>query len=147
MFYSTYASLLNKKLVVPSQKTAYFAVDRSFFVQVFSTVIANIFVDEGWYLNFFPDVQEGITRKDFRDASDHFVKAGFYEHRMPYEIDVDEAWYLDNYRDIADAVRSGTFASGRDHFYIIGYREGRFPHAEFTLRARTPAPELAEQLN
>jgi hypothetical protein len=101
---------------------------------VFSTIARFIHVDEPWYLAQSPDVKEAIERGEFESASDHFVKVGYYEHRMPYEIDVDESWYLDNYGDIAAAVEQKVFPSGRAHFYQLGYREGRFPHANFGLR-------------
>ncbi len=136
MPYETYATLLNKKLIVPSRKTAYIAVDRSFFVETFSKIVASIFVDEGWYLNRSPDVGEAIKQGSFSSAGDHYASVGFYEHRMPYEIDVEESWYLENYADIAEAVHSGVFQSGREHFYSLGYREGRFPHPSFTLRTK-----------
>jgi hypothetical protein len=131
----TYATLLNKKLVVPSQKTTYLAVDRSYFATVLAPALSSVHVDENWYLSRFPDVAEAIGRGDFASAADHYAKVGFYEHRMPYEIDVDDEWYLESYPDVAAAVEKGTFPSGRAHFYLLGYREGRFPHANFMLRA------------
>ncbi len=130
----TYAALLNKKLVVPSQKSAYVAVDRNYFASVLASSLSGIHFDEGWYLHHSPDVKEAIDRGDFHSALDHYAKVGFFEHRMPYEIDVDEEWYLENYPDIASAVQQGVFPSGRAHFYLAGFREGRFPHPNFILR-------------
>jgi hypothetical protein len=130
----TYATLLNKKLVVPSQKTPYMAIDRTYFASVLAPSLTGVFVDETWYLEHSPDVADAITRGEFSSAQEHYAKVGFYEHRMPYEIDVDEEWYLENYPDIAAAVQKGVFASGRAHFYHLGYREGRFPHPNFMLR-------------
>ena len=133
----TYATLMNKKLLVPSQKTQYVAVDRNFFVSLFAATVADIYVDEEWYISHSPDVARAVEDRDFASPTDHFVKVGYYEHRMPYAIDVDEDWYLENYPDIADAVRRHVFESGRAHFYQVGYREGRFPHANFELRRRS----------
>jgi hypothetical protein len=135
MAYDTYATLINKKLLVPSQKTNYLAVDRNFFVETFAKLLSGIHVDERWYVSHSPDVGKAIERGEFASALDHYVKVGYYEHRMPYEIEVNEEWYLDNYPDIAAAVRQGVFPSGRAHFYQLGYREGRFPHPNFRLRA------------
>ena len=139
MPHDTYATLLNKKLIVPSQKTAYIAVDRNFFVETFAKIVGIIFVDEAWYVGQSPDVGEAIQRGSFRSAGEHYASVGFYEHRMPYEIDVDEAWYLENYADIAEAVRNNVFSSGRAHFYLLGYREGRHPHPSFCLRTKARA--------
>jgi hypothetical protein len=135
MPFETYATLLNKKLVVPSVKTPYVAVDRVFFNTLVALGLVNIYVDETWYLERFPDVREGIERGEFTNAAEHYAKVGFYEHRMPHEINVDEDWYLENYPDIATAVTKGVFPSGHAHFYRVGYREGRFPHPNFTLRS------------
>lgn len=133
----TFAALINRKLVVPSQKTPYLAVDRQFFAQILAEMVARIHVDAAYYLAHSPDVAQAIARGEFASAADHFVKVGFYEHRMPYDIEVDETWYLENYADIADAVKKGVFASGSAHFQLTGYREGRFPHAHFKLRTLT----------
>lgn len=134
MLPDTFAALINKKLVVPSQKTSYLAVDRQFFADIFAQEIGAIHVDTEFYLAHSPDVAQAIERGEFTSAADHFRKVGFYEHRMPYAIEVDENWYLEHYPDIAQAVRAGVFQSGAAHFQQIGYREGRFPHAHFTLR-------------
>ena len=135
MPFETYATLLNKKLVVPSAKTPYVAVDRAFFNTPLARRLGNIHVDETLYLDRFPDVREGIERGEFACAAEHYAKVGFYEHRMPYEIEVDEDWYLENYPDIATAVTKGIFPSGQAHFYRVGFREGRFPHPNFTLQS------------
>jgi hypothetical protein len=130
----TYAALMNKKLVVPSAKTSYVAVDRAFFAALLAQSLTAIDLDEDWYLKHSPDVREAIERKEFKSAVDHYVKVGFFEHRMPYEIEVDDEWYLENYPDIAEAVKKGIFESGRAHFYQLGFREGRFPHPNFAIR-------------
>jgi hypothetical protein len=135
MPHDTYATLMNKKLVVPSAKTPYVAVDRLFFTAMLAQDLAHILVDETYYLAHSPDVREAIERGEFASAADHYVKVGFYEHRMPYEIAVDEAWYLEHYTDVAEAVRAGVFATGQAHFYLLGFREGRFPYAGFTLKS------------
>jgi hypothetical protein len=134
MITEPYASLLNKKIIIPSQKTPYLAVEKVFLLDLMAAFVATIYVDEPWYLGHSPDVGEAIAMGEFTSATDHYIKVGFYEHRMPYEIEVDEPWYLDNYPDIAEAVANGVFSSGTAHFYRNGYREGRFPHPGFTLR-------------
>jgi len=142
MLPDTYATLINKKLLIPSQKTSYVAIDRAFFTQLFLSTARDIYVDEDWYLAHSPDVKEAIDHVEFASATDHFVRVGYFEHRMPYEIEVDENWYLDNYGDVAAAVEKSVFASGRAHFYLSGYREGRFPHPNFVLRSVNSAASL-----
>jgi len=134
--FDTYATLMNKKLVVPSQKTSYIAVDRDHFASILAPHVERIHVDEDWYLEQAPDVRRAVERGEFRDAADHYVKVGYFEHRMPYLIEVDEAWYLQSYPDVGKAVQAGVFASGQAHFVELGYREGRFPYAGFKLKGR-----------
>ncbi len=134
MIQDTYATLLNKKLILPAQSPAYLEVERDFFARVLADSIAGIFVDEVWYLDNYPDVREGVENGDFKDAADHYRTVGYIEHRMPHEVHVDEPWYLEHYPDVAVAVQKGFFSSGRAHYYQLGYREGRTPYANFGLR-------------
>jgi hypothetical protein len=134
MIAETYATLVNMRLIVPSNRTTFVAIDKAFLATIMAPSVSSIYVDESWYLAHSPDVEEAIARGDFESATDHYVKIGFYEHRMPYEIEVDEAWYLESYPDIAEAVSKGVFKSGAAHFYKNGFSEGRFPHPNFSLR-------------
>jgi hypothetical protein len=134
--FDTYATLINKKLVLPSQRTRYVAVDRDHFAVLLAPHVARIHVDEAWYLKQAPDVREAVERGEFRSAADHYVKVGYFEHRMPYLIEVDEHWYREAYPDIGEAVEQGVFVSGQAHFRELGFREGRFPYPKFRLRVR-----------
>lgn len=134
MSFETYATLLNKKILVPSQKADYIAVKREFFIACFAQMIGSVFVDADWYLTAYPDVKEAIGKSIVPSAAVHYREFGFFEHRMPYEIIVDEAWYAEHYKDVAEAVRKGVFTSGQEHFQMLGYREGRLPFANFSLR-------------
>jgi 3-phytase/alkaline phosphatase D len=81
-----------------------------------------------------PDIAEAIRSGIVENAKDHYITYGYYEHRMPYEIEVAEDWYLAQYPDVKEAVRKGLFPSGHDHYYMVGFKEGRLPHANFSLR-------------
>jgi hypothetical protein len=131
--FPSYATLLNEKIIVPSAKTAYSAVERNHLISFLEPHVRRIRVDEDWYRAAHPGVAEAIARGELGCAADHYAVAGFYEHRMPYAIVVDEEWYLDQYPDVRSAVAEGLFASGAQHFADSGYREGRLPYARFTL--------------
>ena len=135
MPHDTFATLVNRKLLLASRNSAYLAIDRDFLGALLAPTLATIYIDEAWYLSHSPDVADAIARGEFTSAADHFAKVGYFEHRMPYAIEVDEPWYLEAYSDISAAVQQGVFPSGKAHFYKDGYREGRFPHANFTLRS------------
>jgi hypothetical protein len=130
----TYATLINQKIVVPSARTHYVAVDKDHFVEYLRLTLDQVYVDSDWYVRCNPDIAFAITSRIFADAKQHYVTCGYYEHRIPYEISVDELWYLEHYEDVGEAVEKGLFSGAREHFYLVGYREGRLPHANFTLR-------------
>lgn len=139
----TYAALLNMGKVTPPNGQAYVQVEDHFFRDCMRSLLAQIPVDEAWYLAAHPDVRQAIEAGTVSDARDHFIRFGYYEHRFPFRIQVDEAWYLSAYPDVRRAIDRGQFASAQDHFSRFGYREGRAPYAHFSLGAGRRAPAEA----
>ena len=132
-----FSTLINKRIMLPSQKSNYIAVDTHYLSQIFQDRVGQIFVDESWYMGRYPDVIEALDAGKIKTISDHYSVFGYYEHRMPYHVLVDEEWYLAEYKDIQVAVKSGTFASGQSHFDELGYKEGRIPYPFFRLKLRS----------
>jgi len=132
----TYATLLNRKLLVPSPRQPYVAVDAHFIFDLMMPLLEMIHVDEAWYLSTYPDVGAAIQNGVVPDANSHYCRFGYYEHRMPYQILVDELWYLNEYPDVRDAVTSKVFGTGQNHFEQLGYKEGRIPYAGFHLQSK-----------
>ena len=130
------SALINRKLMLPSQKTNYIAVEMHYLSQVLKSQVGEVSVDEVWYKTRYPDVIDPLKGGKLSNASEHYSMHGYYEHRMPYKILVNENWYLKEYGDIATAVEIGTFASGQMHFDELGYREGRIPYPCFRLKLR-----------
>lgn len=97
------------------------------FTEIVSAMIADVDVDEAWYLGRYLDVAEAISSGKLTSAKEHFVRNGYFEGRLPYKMVVDEAWYLDKNEDVAENVRLGAVASAQAHFDENGYREGRMP--------------------
>ncbi len=129
----TFASLLNKKIVILSSTSDYVAVDRYFLNECLRPLIDKIELDEQWYLQRYPDVKHAIAKKIVKNARDHFIRFGYFEHRLPYRIDVEEDWYLEQYPDVKTAIEQRKFRSGQEHFEANGFREGRIPHPHFEL--------------
>jgi len=129
----TFASLLNQKILLLSDSSDYVAVDQYFFRDCLRPLIDKIQLDERWYLQKYPDVRQAISKKIVSDAKDHFIRFGYFEHRLPYHIKVQEDWYLEQYPDIKKAIEEKDFKSGQEHFEIVGFREGRIPHPNFDL--------------
>ena len=131
---SSFATLINQKMVIPSPRTQYVAVDKNHFVEFLKPTLRNVYVDTEWYLRTNPDIADAVQSGVVADAREHYVTFGYYEHRMPYEIKVKEDWYLAQYADVKEAVSNGLFLSAHEHYYIAGFKEGRLPYANFSLR-------------
>lgn len=134
MSFETFAGLLNRKLLLKTARTNYMAVEHQFLVDLMQDRVRRIWVDEDWYLSRYPDVQDAIGAGVIPSGAEHFRRSGYYEHRMPYDIQVDEPWYVSEYRDVAEAVERGDFPSAQEHFELVGYGEGRIPFPNFRLR-------------
>ena len=131
-----YSTLMNRKLLLPSTHDDYFIIERDYLVKTLFPAIEKINVDEKWYSSKYPDVALALDEQAITSISEHYVRFGYFEHRMPYRILVDETWYLAEYEDISRAVGSQIYASGQQHFEECGYREGRLPYPNFKLRLR-----------
>jgi hypothetical protein len=134
MLVDTYATMLNRKLVIPSTKPHYVAVEKKYWTEFFGLRIAHIDIDEAWYLARYPDVAQAIEDKIVDSARQHYCQSGYFEHRMPYYIGVESDWYLTQYKDVKEAIDNKVFAASQDHFELIGFREGRHPYPHFALR-------------
>jgi hypothetical protein len=129
----TFASLLNQKIIILAEASEYIAVDRYFFHDCLRPLVDKIRVDEHWYLQKYPDVRQAIEKNLVKGAREHFMRFGYFEHRLPYHIKVQEDWYLEQYPDIKKAIEDREFKSGQQHFENVGFREGRIPHPNFVL--------------
>jgi hypothetical protein len=130
---ASFATLVNQKVVVLSKGSDYVALDWHFFTRSLMPLIGRIRLDADWYLATYPDVKEAIANNVVADAADHYLRYGYFEHRIPYRIKVEEKWYLEQYPDVKEAIASRTFWSGQEHFELNGYREGRIPYPNFEL--------------
>ena len=129
----SYATLLNLKLVVPSSKSNYVAIDRNFWTHSFGSQIADISVDEKWYCGRYADVADAVRSGVIVNAKQHYRESGYFEHRMPHAITVDESWYLSQYDDIGSAIAKKLYGSAQEHFEEVGFKEGRLPYPGFSL--------------
>jgi hypothetical protein len=93
-------------------------------------LLRGIEVDDHWYVTAYPDIAAAIAAGAVKSAKAHFIEDGYFEGRLPFELDVDDKWYLKAYPDVAEGISRGDFRSAKDHFQNYGYREGRLP-AEF----------------
>ncbi len=62
------------------------------FTVMIRTLLQGIEVDEAWYLKQYPDVEDAIRKGAVASAKDHFLNNGYFEGRLPFQINVDEKW-------------------------------------------------------
>ena len=127
---------MNLKLVIPSSKSNYVAVDRNFWIHAFGSRVAEIDVDEKWYLKKYQDVSSALSKRIIESARQHYTESGYFEHRMPHEISVDSQWYLAQYEDVGSAITQKVYRSAQEHFEEVGFKEGRLPYPGFSLSKR-----------
>lgn len=124
--------LLSKAQVTEVAAGRHVSLTYEDFLDILRRIIADIDVDEAWYLRTNPGVARGIEAGTIKSARQHFVDHGYFEGRLPCPVIVDEVWYLTKYPDVADDLRHGRIDSAQGHFDQDGYREGRIP---FSLEA------------
>lgn len=88
-------------------------------------LLQSVHVDEAWYKETYLDVAEAVMAGDVASCREHFIRAGYFEGRLPSEPPFDEEWYLRRYPDLAEALRQGVLVSPKAHFIESGQREGR----------------------
>jgi hypothetical protein len=129
----SFGALIVNKVVVPSANSTYLAVDQHLFYQLAMAAISAIEFDEAWYLSTYTDIRDAIAAGVVSSAQHHYIRHGYYEHRLPRKVVVDEAWYLDVHKDVQEALTRRHYSSGQEHFQLSGYREGRLPYPGFVL--------------
>lgn len=110
-----------------------YILPQDLFFRVLRSALRNVPFDEVWYLSRYPDVAKAIHDGRFLNANEHFIKSGFFEHRMPYKIIVDEQFYITRNPDVRDAIESGRMKDAQAHFEVAGFQEGRLPSEDFCL--------------
>lgn len=128
-----YGTLLGRKLVVPSTRTGYVAVDQFLFFELMARRLTAVPVDEEWYMANYPDLKDAFASGAVRSAKQHYARFGYFEHRMPRRIVVDPVWYVEAHPDVGDAIRQGVYVDAQEHYEMAGFREGRLPYAGFNL--------------
>jgi hypothetical protein len=140
---NSYTALVALKLLIPSTRSPYLAIEKHFLTEIMGFYIEKIRFDDFWYMNQYPDVIEGIASGDIDGPKDHYLRYGYFEGRLPYEIIVDEPWYLSTYPDIPEAIKNKVVSSGQDHFIRTGYREGRLPFEGFRFETAESVKPVA----
>ena len=92
--------------------------------------------DETWYLSAYPDIQAAVEKGEFNSGLHHYEVLGYFEGRLPFEIDVDEEYYSQQNPDVRRAITTGMVAGAKLHFLTKGYKEGRVPSRDYSFFER-----------
>jgi hypothetical protein len=101
------------------------SVSAAFLRVLISEVAKRANFDPEWYARKYPDVESARLAGDIESLASHFVRAGFFEGRLPNQLPFDPVFYRKHYRDIAESFPSSDPEGMRDHFVTKGYFEGR----------------------
>lgn len=99
-------------------------INRIGLVNLFQTMLTDVYVDEEWYRWAYPDVAEALAEGKFANCRQHYVMHGYFEGRIPTDKVFDHEFYIRSYPDVAARVgkdRNALLA----HFVNHGYAEGR----------------------
>lgn len=92
----------------------------SFFDLFQKSVLPSYFFDPDYYRKSNEDVAEVCSSNQELHA--HYLKNGWPEGRLPFNVVVDEAFYINTYPDVHTSD-----LEPQEHFLASGYAEGRIP--------------------
>lgn len=87
------------------------------FRNVFRGILSLIFFDSDYYEKSYPDL-EGLKKEELQN---HFLSAGYFENRFPFQPLFDFEFMRLNYPDLAELGNQDLI----NHFLFYGYKEGR----------------------
>jgi hypothetical protein len=116
-------------------------------VELLQAVLPGVEVDEKWYLATYADVAKAVKSGDIQSAREHYIRAGYFENRLPWAIKVNESWYLSAYSDVSAAIKAGAFKNGQQHFERNGFKEGRLPNEGWSLLSTVQTVPAEQQDN
>jgi hypothetical protein len=122
-----FRELKTRLSVIPTRGRLRVDVQQNDFLDLIRRLLKAVPVDERWYRTAYPDVAEAIANATVASAADHYIKLGYVDGRLPFEIAVDEKWYVSRYVHVRAELNRGAATSAQDHFMRMGYREGCRP--------------------
>lgn len=122
-----FARLKTRLRIIPTRGHLKVDIERDEFLEIISTILLAVPVDELWYRGTYPDVAKAMDDEMFPSIAAHYAQRGYFEHRFPSEIIVDEEWYVSRYGHVRTGLERGVAKSPQDHFMRLGYQEGCRP--------------------
>ena len=123
----TYATFVTKGHVRADADAAFLQVSRFLFVELLRPMLHRIRFDADYYRRANPDLAAAEKVGQIASLHDHYLEHGYFENRLPCQVEVDAGWYTMSYPDVGEAIIAGSVASPTWHFETFGFREGRLP--------------------
>ncbi|MEB3283373.1 MAG: PPC domain-containing protein [Lyngbya sp.] len=87
------------------------------------------FLDEDFYFEQYPTVQQAVEAGEFESGLDHFLQVGQFESLQPNPL-FDPAYYRSIYTDVSAAIEREAITEA-EHFILFGQFEQRNPNPLF----------------
>lgn len=100
-------------------------VSMAFLRFVISQIVRRAEFDPAWYAERYPDVEGARLAGQVASLHEHYYTQGYFEGRLPCELQFDPDWYRSRYEDVSLAFSPDDTDALRQHFRAQGWREGR----------------------
>jgi hypothetical protein len=110
------------------------AISRRFLVDLLRPTLLMVRFDADFYRLTYPDLADAEREGVITDLQEHYVAFGYFENRLPCEVEVDGSFYAREYPDVAAAIIEGKTPSPQAHFNAAGFAEGRLPRKGWAFR-------------
>ena len=100
-------------------------VSREGLVRLLQSTLETVIVDEGWYLETYPDVRSAVEEGSIADAQMHYRTFGYFEGRLPSSVGFNPERYLEQNPDLQEPLGGRGSDAILEHFLRHGYQEGR----------------------
>jgi hypothetical protein len=122
-----FANIRKTLAVQPSRGRLLVTIRRQSLLDLVTTILKAVPVDEDWYRARYPSVLAEVNSGKFHSVSDHFIQYGYRKGYLPFPFGIDSDWYVGRYEHVRRALENGVARDATDHFVRIGYQEGCRP--------------------
>lgn len=97
--------------------------------------IETVGINEGQYLDLYPDVEAEVAAGRIESATIHFARHGYFEKRVGLIATFDPVFYRQMYPDLDFLQYDDDGSLAAEHFLEFGWREWRLPCEEAATEA------------
>ncbi len=122
-----FALMMRDGTIRPEEDGARVSISRALLLTFFRPILMRVQFDEEYYRRTNPDLARAEATGLIGNLHEHYLDFGYFEDRLPCEVEVDAAFYTREYPDVGAGILERTVKSAQWHFESFGFREGRLP--------------------